>query len=142
MSFVAGCSSLNLKDNVSDVAGVATAVTLTSIGVPTPIALPAGVSASVAVNTVTQPEEIALAEVTNEHQAEVAETQIKTEAFKSIAIEGIIGAGVIFLLWTWLTWYLGARRARPQERVLAAERDESKRLVETLVKQVAKMKEQ
>ena len=147
MSFIAslmilsGCSSLNLKDNISDVAGVTTAVVLTPV-VGTPISIPAGIGVSAAVNSVTQEEpSVEIEKVTNVHQEEVAKAQVQADLIESLGMQGIIGAGAVFLIWTLLTWFIGARRARPEEYRFSAQRDELQRVVEAQSRMIAKMKE-
>ena len=131
-----GCSSLNLKDNLSDVG--ATGATLgcaVLTGGNVPLCATVGVGTGVTINTVTgEPEGVDLAQVTNVHQEEVAKAQVKADTVESLGEYGIVGAIAAFIFYTIFTWWIGARRKRPEEYAAEAKAYEMERLVEELKK--------
>ena len=137
MVILTGCSSLNLRDNLSDVGATGATIGCSILtGGNVPLCATVGVGTGVTINTVTgEPEEIKLEQVTNVHQEEVAKTSLWTEAVKSLGIYGTIGAIVFFGILPIITGWLGVRRPRREEHEAKAQRDIYQRMVEKRVEE-------
>ena len=112
---LSGCSANQLRDNISDATGVTAGVVATAVTGNPLVGAAVGGGTSVAVNTVTQPEVVDIAQVTNVHQEEVAEAQIQADLIESLGTKGILGVIGGFIIYTLLTWFIGRITPRRSE---------------------------
>ena len=141
---LSGCKTLTsvVRELPSDIAGPTVAVGTVALGAAAPLAVVSGIAASAVVETLEPKDEgVNLAEVTNVHAQEVAEAQIQADLIESLGTQGIIGAIGALVVYTLLTWWLGARRARPEEYAAKAKASELETMVEKLTQRVASMRE-
>ena len=100
---LSGCSSL---PKIEDVAGTATAAGVSTglavLNVHPVAAIAAGAASGAAVEVaIPEPESVDITQVTNEHQAQVAEKQITAHVIEDF-IHWIIGGVVVLVIAAWL----------------------------------------